>query len=400
MQVYEFLTAAASFVRGRKRPHSPSPEDSPDESVSFNEQDAVKQARAAAKASLPFECHSACSEVDALIARVISIDLEREDTDPGEILPSIEVADDYFVDGQTRLNFKDADDDLFLSIQKPPRTQKINGLDIEGKYISQVGHARRLCSLGWNIETILVYLKLARRGYEPLFSTAWKLDFPKFPSILFTHDDESVFIKTLQAGRSLSHGVLDFDRFCGLGRDIRCAERRKFDGEQPAAKLTAISNRFIQRYIKAVWIDAKLWDAVVENRLPELVMVVTGSPAAGIDQLSEFAEDMLRERAREVLNLLKGPSDGALGDYVISPPVIFGIVAFDSVVGVMACEPLSPELQIRNLGFYHFDKQHEEVWNCISLAILVFWARNSTLRIKDALNINVERMRLVVDPDL
>jgi hypothetical protein len=424
MAIYDLFSAAISFIIGRQPSLSPDNTDSEYSTAQESPENyLIRESRLAAKKSIPYDCDAACSEVDTLIAKVISIDVENQTsfTDLDDILPSIEDPDGpHPPDLLFKREASVASADIWLyNSPKPSRVTKINGLDIEGKYITQVGQARYLCAQGWNIESILVYLKLARRGYEPLFSTAWKLDFPKFPSTLFTHDDNSVFIKS-RSSYPLTHGIRDFDKFCEMGKDIRSAERRKAEGRETPGKITTVANQAMQKYIKAVWMDAKLWDAIVEGRLPELLVVVTGDADSTIDELSELAKQKLHKRANQMLSFLAPSNECAIRDdsdsdsgfknpqrlppempqLIISPPIILGIVAYDTVVGVIACEPLSPGMQIRNLGFYHFNRQHEEVWNCISLAILIHWARNSMIRAGDALGISLERTREIDDPDL
>lgn len=70
-------------------------------------------------------------------------------------------------------------------------------------------------------------------------------------------------------------------------------------------------------------------------------------------------------------------------NFLIEPPTLFGLVIFDTLVALVAYEPLTD--QLRAFAFYHFNKMHEEVWNCISLAVLISWVRNSMLRVKEVL---------------
>jgi hypothetical protein len=110
----------------------------------------------------------------------------------------------------------------------------------------------------------------------------------------------------------------------------------------------------------------------------------------------------LKVIAENVLDLLiDGQHDGD-PTFIMEPPTLFGLVIFDSLIALVAYEPLSD--QMRAFAFYHFNKMHEEVWNCISLAILISWVRNSMLRIKGALLERGDLMEGVestpqIDPD-
>lgn len=88
--------------------------------------------------------------------------------------------------------------------------------------------------------------------------------------------------------------------------------------------------------------------------------------------------------SNDLLDLLTDEEHDGGSIYIMEPPTLFGLVIFESLVALVAYEPLTD--QMRAFAFYHFNKMHEEVWNCISLAILISWVRNSMLRVKEALS--------------
>jgi hypothetical protein len=134
------------------------------------------------------------SAVDDLIARSLSYELENLES-LSNIIQSIEIPELDVTETQDGAN--DVVDDDKPRDRKNLLEQPHEVVDIRGKYRQQLEDASRLSELGWNHDTILIYLKIARRGYEPLFPPSWRHDFPKFPPILFAKNEESAFIKPI-----------------------------------------------------------------------------------------------------------------------------------------------------------------------------------------------------------
>jgi hypothetical protein len=81
--------------------------------------------------------------------------------------------------------------EIFPAIQNWPRSDSGEN-DIAGpnsELQGQLEKVQKLKTLRWVDDTIILYLKLSRRGFEPLFPSTWKLDFPLFPDNLFYSPD-------------------------------------------------------------------------------------------------------------------------------------------------------------------------------------------------------------------
>jgi hypothetical protein len=329
------------------------------------------------------------SAVDELIARSLSYDVENVDVDVSNIVQSIEFAPEE--DHPTQDGPDEDDDEHQFRDRRDLLDQLHQGLDIRGKYRQQLADATRLGELGWSHDTILAYLKIARRGYEPLFPPNWRRDFPKFPLLLFAKDEGSSFIRPMQ--KSNFYALKAFDAFCMMGMSVRLAEEHHTG---PHRSPEAMINKHIKDYLKWAWADAGLTEDVESGRIPCLLTVAKRTWKRQKEQEAEeqasepFAEieekirQKLEEASRNLLSVLR--IEGSPDEYIMDPPTLFGLVIYETIVAVVAYEPLNPDGEIRQFAFYHFNKIQEEIWNSISLSILVSWVRNGMIRVKQVLD--------------
>jgi hypothetical protein len=95
----------------------------------------------------------------------------------------------------------------------------------------------------------------------------------------------------------------------------------------------------------------------------------------------------LEKRAKFLRECLEVRGEqGEVVAYRMDPPTLFGFVVVRSVVGVVALEPLSPTRGMKTIGFFHLNRPEEEVWNCISLAVIMNWAATNASRVKEAMD--------------
>jgi hypothetical protein len=251
-------------------------------------------------------------------------------------------------------------------------------MDHYGKLQRQVSDVRKLIGLGWHEDTIIVFLKLDRRGFEPLFPRSWMPDFPLFPSFLFCPDEWAggPLIKNLHG--SEFRAIRAFDTFCMVGQSVRDAI---ISHTSPTRRPEAVISRAIRKYVKWAWSDVNyLAYDLQHGRVPKLLTIVTAKPGQAAEELDDIINDKLRRLSDELRNTLR--HDPGINPY----PTLFGMVIYGNVVAVVAYEPMNHERDtIRTIGFYHFEIQLEECWNCISLAILIHYIRHQLVRLQQAL---------------
>jgi hypothetical protein len=257
-------------------------------------------------------------------------------------------------------------------------------IDVRAKYELQIAQCVQMIQQGWEEDTILAYLKLDRRGFEPLFPSTWKIDFVLFPPILFTEDVKNAFVRSV-SGKDW-RAVHEFDNFCKVGTEVRVSQ---INHTYPARRPEAMLTKYLKNYLKWAWWDAGLAKDLELGRLPQLIAVkcakhreIHNPDRAEI--LQERLLMRLRSMGDKLLELLKfaAPSTND-SEYLIDPPTLFGFAVLDSLVGIVAYEPLTRTS--RTIGFFNFDDRHLEVMNTISLAILIHWVRYGLIRLRDVL---------------
>jgi hypothetical protein len=226
------------------------------------------------------------STVDDLIARSLAYESENWDTDVSDIVQSIETSDE---DTHHDTNGVNEDDDEEGMEPTRPDRKDIRSLetklDIRKKYQQQLDDAKRLAELGWSNDTILAYLKIARRGYEPVIPPSWKHDFPKFPQLLFAQDEEDAFVKPLK--KSNFAAIHAFDNFCLMGQSVRLAEHHHtWIGRNPENMI----KKHLNDYLKWAWADAGLTRDIEQGRVPCLIKVVKRPDCRRSDEAAPKAE--------------------------------------------------------------------------------------------------------------
>jgi hypothetical protein len=257
-------------------------------------------------------------------------------------------------------------------------------IDVRAKYELQIAQCAQMIQQGWEEDTILAYLKLDRRGFEPLFPSTWKIDFVLFPPILFTEDVKNAFIRSV-SGKDW-RAVHEFDNFCKVGTEVRVSQiHHTYPARRPEAMLT----KYLKTYLKWAWWDAGLTEDLELGRLPQLIAIKCAKyREIHYPDRAEILQERLLMRLRsmgdKLLEVLKfaAPSKND-SEYLIDPPTLFGFAVLDSLVGIVAYEPLTRTS--RTIGFFNFDDRHLEVMNTISLAILMHWVRFGLIRLRDAL---------------
>jgi hypothetical protein len=326
------------------------------------------------------------SAADTLIAQSLAYVLDSADDTVSAIVQSIETDEDD--------DNHDANADLIvLPKHRYDRLKALQALkkgddNHHAKLKSQVAEAVKMAELGWEEDTIILYLKLARRAYEPYFDVTWLREFPLFPKHLFTTVRDNTFIRSING--SEFRGMNAFDKFCMMGQFVREAQ---INHTSPNRRPEAVITRHIKAYLKWAWQDAHLTQDIESGEIPKLLTVVTGRPGMTTDHMNSIVTSRLRRLAVEVKESLEEQK------IIEIPPTLFGIAVYTTIVGVVAYEPQSNRDDIRTIGFFHFDNMTEEVWNTISLGIVIHYVRNHMIRIKEAKQFSNDGYEVVVSDD-
>lgn len=70
----------------------------------------------------------------------------------------------------------------------PPQKHSISSLDYKGP-----------CIEDWTEEERWLFTRLRNRGYEPLLHDTWIIDYPQFPDLLFTSDEQQAYINNVHS---------------------------------------------------------------------------------------------------------------------------------------------------------------------------------------------------------
>ncbi|KAF2672507.1 hypothetical protein BT63DRAFT_411772 [Microthyrium microscopicum] len=302
-------------------------------------------------------------------------------------------------------------------------------------YRLQVSRLEELVRNGWANDTIMIYLKLLRKRYEPLFPLGWKTDFQLFPEHYFAPWQSKPFFHALLRGSHEndickeiygdSAARLAFQRLCKVGMKVDTGLRMEDEKRYTPRTPEVVVRRAIRDYMCWVYRDVgiKGLPGTLEptpTYHPEFVATVWRryrKPLADAaeegrmtleetENLSQKLHDRLHEMSSDLISKLtvKG-ADGQ--EFLIDPPTVFGFLIVKTTVGVIAHEPTTGSF--RTLAFVDFSEPGMQVEYCIELAIILNWARYSMLRVKDAiekrnpdlpLQWELQNMSVVEDPDL
>lgn len=321
----------------------------------------------------------AWSPVDRLLMRAGRVVVSLNEADTSDVIESIEL--DEAAREERELYMQEAER-AGKRVVTHEFTAAHPTVSIKERYRAQVDEVKVMAELGWSMDTVLVYLKIARRGLEPLFPITWKVDFPKFPLLLFTPDCASAFF----ANRVQSEFRMRraFDRLCMAGADVRCAE---YSHSHPSRRPEAVVRLHLRTYLHWLLADLDLAKEIGRGTVPNLIAIEAARGEAHAGRLEDRVRMRLEKRAKFLRECLEVRGEqGEVVAYRMDPPTLFGFVVVRSVVGVVALEPLSPTRGMKTIGFFHLNRPEEEVWNCISLAIIMNWAATNASRVKEAMD--------------
>lgn len=277
-------------------------------------------------------------------------------------------------------------------------------IDREAKFQEQQQQFIEMQRDGWNVDTILLYLMIDRRTLETLLPLHWKTDFPQFPFSVFTNEYPQAFLGGKRPNNDwiVNKALLELLK---LPVHIRNQIRIKaWYGRRAEAMVV----RYCEEYQKFINKDCKLFVPIKKKRMKSLICYAAGDEKKDTPTLEAEILTKLRKRAAEVLDLLRLPTstpkppfthDGT--SYIYEPPTLWGIVAKEAVIALVAYEPLSKRDAVRIICFFHMSKPQYDVWNALALAIVMVWCRNHLYtikqRIKEYFEEDLDELRLTDD---
>lgn len=267
-------------------------------------------------------------------------------------------------------------------------------LDLQQKIAEQRAQRQQMLDEGWDIDTVHLYLLIARRGFEQLFPQDWREDFPFWPGNIFTTKSEDAYLGHMY-GSSLA-AVRQIEKMKDLGIRMRLSVDHH---TTLARRPEGLVETTVRNYIKWSYKDAKLTREVRKKRILPLIEFVSQQPGVRVNQLETIMLKKLRRLAKKQLAILKVENPEPLeyedevspyffhgtNAYIYKPPTLYGIVTAGVVVAVVAYEPSSTRDALRTIGFFQYSKPQYDVWNSLALAILVLFCRDHMLRIQKLL---------------
>jgi hypothetical protein len=329
------------------------------------------------------------------------VEIKEEEDEEEQKVKSSSFADASFVDD----DYYDANNETKvinienqeLALKVAERKRDINDFrrDLETKIRSQRHEAQKMLTAGWNKDTITLYMLISRRGYEILFPANWVYDFPYFPANIFTMNDDEAYLKQLKEWSGPARKQID--TFTKIGVRVRdsCQSHSTYQRRPEGLIETTLKN-----YIKWSQKDAGLVRGVRKKYLHQLI--VTEAAMEGFKETDKLEEKILiklrRLAAKHLTALrienpepLESPDDNSpwffhgQDAFRIEPPTLYGVVICQTVVALVAYEPLSERDALRTIAFFHYSKPEYDVWNSLALCMLVMYCRDHMLRIQDAL---------------
>jgi hypothetical protein len=274
-------------------------------------------------------------------------------------------------------------------------------VDREAKFEEQKTEAATMLRDGWNMDTIDLYMLLDRRTLETLMPADWKTDFPLFPWTIWADEYRDAFLGGTRPGNDFIM-IKAASNLLKLPVHVRNQIRIKaWYGRRAEAMVV----KYCEDYMKFIHKDCKLWIPIKKKKMWSLICYAPGDEKTPTEKLEELILVRLRKRAGQVLELLRvepranerDPSDLFYHDgsaYLVEPPTLYGIVAKEAVIALVAYEPLSPRDALRTIAFFHMSKPKYDVWNALALAIVMMHCRNHLLKIKQAIPEDLDALKL------
>ena len=312
-----------------------------------------------------------------------------------------ETSEEKIHDANEGMNIVDLDEDSEGALEAATRQLEI---DREAKAEEQKTLALDFLNDGWHRDTVELYMLLDRRTLEPLMPLGWRSDFELFPWTIWANEYEDAFLGGTRPEQD--YIVIKATRdLLKLPVHIRNQIRIKaWYGRRAEAMVV----KYCEDYMKLIHKDSGLFVPLKKKKLWSLMCYAPGDDKTHSDDLEALMLKRLRKRAEKVLQLLnldkwkKQLSKRDTTDYfwhkgqgyLVEPPILYGIVAKQAVIALVAFEPLSERNALRTIAFFQMSKATYDVWNALALAIVMVQCRNQLLKIKAAIPEDLDALEL------
>jgi hypothetical protein len=304
-------------------------------------------------------------------------------------------------DANQRTKVVDLDEDQEAALEAATKQLEI---DRETVAAQQKADAFKMLSEGWNRSTIELYMLMDRRTIEPLMPIGWRSDFELFPWSIWSDSYQDAFLAGTRPEDD--YIVIKATRdLLKLPVHVRNQIRIKaWYGRRAEAMVV----KYCEDYMKLVHRDCRLFVPLARKKLVSLICYAPGDEKTPVNELEVLMLQRLRKRASKVLDLLRLErwkkalsKQNTMDDfehegqcYLVEPPTLYGIVAKEAVIALVAYEPLSPRDALRTIAFFHMSKATYDVWNALALAIVMVQCRNELLKIKAAIPEDLDALEM------
>lgn len=251
----------------------------------------------------------------------------------------------------------------------------------------------------WLPEEVYLLERLALRGSEPILPYAWYgFEFKTFPMAMWlrTGDDKDAFLGFHKGNGGTCEGpfstfLLFQTNNCvaayalkelttSLGWRVRASHNTGYGYvEHRMAQI-------IQHYI--TWSERD--GGFHKKKFVPVLCLVRGNKGASGKEVEKSLRDQMNGLARLHRQTLSrtSPFTSEMGEtqiYFRRPPLIYGILCAQTKAIFVTLDSSNPEAQLKHIGHCDFMDIKMDVWNAISVAIVVSSAKHYMVSIKDQL---------------
>ncbi|KAL4887472.1 hypothetical protein BJY04DRAFT_212508 [Aspergillus karnatakaensis] len=221
-----------------------------------------------------------------------------------------------------------------------------------------------------------LFLQLAMRGFEPLAPKHWQFDFPTLPDSLFPEEGKKKAEPIIKLSRSTTfHAIkslMSLFSLSGRVRDCGLVEKRP----------EGLIKQNIKRYIRWALYDVNL--EIGPGSLPVHVLHAQRRHESVLNALERLNKRLKRLAVRHQRALKSTASNG---EGRTEAPLLIGFIICGPVVAIMAFDvsllDRDPDLDGKFISQFDLSERGQDVWNSLSLAIVIMHIRNTMVRLSE-----------------
>ncbi|KAL5341565.1 hypothetical protein BJX70DRAFT_40714 [Aspergillus crustosus] len=219
-----------------------------------------------------------------------------------------------------------------------------------------------------------LFLQLAMRGFEPLAPKHWHLDFPTLPDSLFPEPGKEKSKPIIETSRSTKFyaikSLLHLFSLSGRVRDCNLVEKRP----------EGLIKQTIKRYIRWALYDVNL--EIGPGSLPIHVLQAQRKNESILDALQRLNKRLKRLALQHEKALLRTSNWDNM-----ELPLLIGFIVCGPVVAIMALDlnllDRDPDIDGKFISQFDLSERGQDVWNSLSLTIVIMHIRNTMVRLRD-----------------